>query len=574
MTFFLNNPKTLLLTTSAVFFTALQAQKPVDEKRITRLTNDITYLASDALEGRQTGSPGEKLSAEYITGQMKEAGLKPLKNEWFQTFEVIKLRIAKSVCLLAFVSPTGEAMQLKLNEDFYPISQSGNADSAEGAVVDCGYGIVLRDSSSRDDFAASGDLKGNIAAIRLGFAGDSDNPNSPLAAVADINTKIREAIAHGAAGILFLPGSSAAQVPKGDLERYAKTLNIPIFYLKKPFKGEFPRGVRMQMKSHIAVFKATAHNVVGVAGKYKRSKNNIIVCAHHDHLGFNEYGGSRYIGPQAIHNGADDNASGVAAMLELSRSLKGLKYKKNNLIFVAFSGEELGLLGSKHFVQQCPLPKQKISYVINIDMLGRLNEKSKTLMVNGVGTSPVWKTTLSSIKTDSNRIRIATAESGLGPSDHASFYLEGIPVLHFFSGQHEDYHKPSDDVDKINFAGMGAALEVIEQMIAANTGKKKPAFTKTKDVTPGRSNFKVTLGVMPDYTFTGNGMKLDGVTDGRPAMKSGLQRGDIITRVGEINIGSVSDYMNALSKFEKGQKAEVSYLRDGKTLTTTVEFYP
>jgi hypothetical protein len=572
MIFFLNNPKCLTLAAFAVIISTLSAQKTADSKRISRITNDVTYLASDALEGRQTGSPGEKLSADYIAGQMKEAGLKPLKNEWYQTFEIIKLRIAKSQCVLAFTSLSGASLEFKLNEDYYPISQSGIADSAEGNLIDCGYGIVLRDSSARDDFAAAGDLKGNIAAIRLGFPGDSENPHSPLAAVADINTKIREAMAHGAVGILFVQGNSTAEAPKGELERYAKTQNMPIFYLKKPFQGEFPRGMKLLMKSHIAVFKATAHNVIGVSGKYKRKKNNIIVCAHHDHLGLNEYGGSRYTGPQAIHNGADDNASGVAAMLELSRSLKGMKYKKNNLVFVAFSGEELGLLGSKHFVQQCPVPRQKISYVINIDMLGRLDEKTKTLLVNGVGTSPVWKTTLSAIKTDTNRIRIATTESGLGPSDHASFYLEGIPVLHFFSGQHEDYHKPSDDADKINYAGMGAAVEVIEQVIAANTGKKKPAFTKTKDATPGRSNFKVTLGVMPDYTFTGSGMKLDGVSDGRPAMKAGLQRGDIITRVGEISIGSVSDYMNALSKFEKGQKAEVSYLRDGKTLTTTVEF--
>ena len=572
MTFCLKNPKTLTLAAFAAFFGSIFAQNSPDAKRITRLTNDVTYLASDALEGRQTGSPGEKLSADFIANQMKDAGLNPLKKEWFQTFEIIKMRIAKPQCLLAFVSPMGDALQMKLNEDYYPISQSGIADSAEGDLIDCGYGIVLRDSTHRDDFASAGDLKGNIAIIRLGFAGDSENPHSPLASVSDINTKIREAIAHGAAGILFLPGSSAAEVPKGELERYTKTCNIPVFYFKKPMQGAFPRGARLQMKSHIAVFKATAHNVVGVSGKYKRKKNNIIVCAHHDHLGFNEYGGSRYTGPQAIHNGADDNASGVAAMLELSRSLKGMKYKKNNLVFVAFSGEELGLLGSKHFLQQCPVPKQKISYVINIDMLGRLDEKSKTLMVNGVGTSPAWKTTLSAITTDTNRIRIATTESGLGPSDHASFYLEGIPVLHFFSGQHEDYHKPSDDADKINYAGMAAAVEVIEKVISANTGKKKPAFTKTKDITPGRSNFKVTLGVMPDYTFAGNGMKLDGVTEGRPAMKAGLQRGDIITRVGEINIGSVSDYMNALSKFEKGQKAEVTYLREGKTLTTTVEF--
>ncbi len=572
MTFFLNNPKNLLLTAAVVFVGFLQAQKSVNEKRINRLSNDVSYLASDALEGRQTGSPGEKLSAEFIVSRMKEAGLKPLKKNWFQTFDIIQLRIAKQQCELAFVMGPGAVKSLFLNEHFYPISQSGNEDSAEAEILDCGYGLVSRDSIKRDDFENDGGVKGKIAIIRLGFPGDQDNIKSPYAGVADINTKIREALAHGAVGILFLPGSSAAEIPKAQLDRNAKTFNIPIFYLTDGFARELPRGMTMRMKSHIAVFKNTAHNVVGVSGKFKKGKNSIIVCAHHDHLGFNEYGGSRYTGPQAIHNGADDNASGVAAMLELSRSLKGLKYKKNNLVFVAFSGEELGLLGSKHFLQQCPVPKQKISYVINIDMLGRLDSQSKTLMVNGVGTSPIWKTTLSAIKNDTNRIRIATTESGLGPSDHASFYLEGIPVLHFFSGQHEDYHKPSDDADKINYAGMAAAVEVIEQVISANTGKKKPAFTKTKDVTPGRSNFKVTLGVMPDYTYTGNGMRLDGVTEGRPAQKAGLQRGDIITRVGEISIGNVSDYMNALSKFEKGRKAEVSYLRDSKTLTTTVEF--
>ena len=563
--------KYVLLAICCLFQLNLFAQKP-DPQRLYRLKSDISYLASDALEGRQTGSPGEKLSADYIAGQMKNAGLRPLTADWYQTFEIVKLRIAKAQCELAFLSPTGEAMMLKLNEDFYPISQSGNNDSAEGMVVDCGYGLVLRDSSNRDDFAAAGDLKGNIAIIRLGFPGDAENPKGPLAAVANINTKISEAVAHGAAGILFLSGSAAAEVPKGELARYGKTYNMPVFFLKTRLGNEFPRGVRMVMKSKIAVLKATAHNVVGVAGKYKRKKNTIVICAHHDHLGFNEFGGSLYTGPLAIHNGADDNASGVAAMLELSRSLKGLKYKKNNLVFVAFSGEELGLLGSKHFVQQCPVPKKKINYVVNIDMLGRLDSQNKTLMINGAGTSPAWKTTLAALKTDTGAVRIATTESGLGPSDHASFYLEGIPVLHFFSGQHADYHKPSDDENKINYQGMANAIAVMEQVIAANTGKQKLPFTKTKDATPGRSNFKVTLGVMPDYTFTGAGMKLDGVTDARPAMKAGLQRGDIIQRVGNITINSVMDYMNALSAFEKGQKAEVSYLRNGKTMTTTVEF--
>ena len=571
MTFSLNifskSNKTLLFALLGLNAAALTAQKKDDASRTYRLKSDISYLASDALEGRVTGSPGEKLSADYIARGFEEAGLKPGKNGWYQTFEIIKLRIATQKCILNFTMDTMVVTRLKLHEDYYPISQSGNNDSASGELLDCGYGIVTHDSTGRDDFSAAGDAKGKIVMIRLGFPGDADNPHGPMAAFADLGTKIREARAHGAAGIIFLPGSSAAEVPPAELNRSTLPLSMPVFYLKKNI--EPPRGLSAVLKSSIAAPTATGHNVVAYSKKFRKRRNTIVVCAHHDHLGYNEYGGSRYTGPQAIHNGADDNASGVAAMMELARSLKP---GRNNLLFIAFSGEEMGLIGSKHFVKNIPVSLSKINYVINIDMLGRVDSQSRTLVINGTGTSPAWKSTLTGLKTDTNRIRVTTTESGLGPSDHASFYLENIPVLHFFSGQHEDYHKPSDDEALINYEGMCRGIEVIEQVVKTNSGKKKIAFTKTKDVTPGRSNFKVTMGVMPDYAFSGNGMKLDGVTEGKPAMKAGLQRGDIITKIGNRSIGSVQDYMQALGSFSKGEKAEVTYIRGGETKTTTVEF--
>lgn len=559
--------KFLLLALLGLNTAVLTAQKKDDAARTYRLKSDISYLASDALEGRVTGSAGENLSADYIAKGFEAAGLKPGKNGWYQTFEIIKLRIATQHCAFNYVMDTMVITRLKLHEDYFPISQSGNKDSARGEIMDCGYGIVTHDSTGRDDFSSAGDVKGKIAFIRLGFPGDDENPHSPLAAFADLATKIREARAHGAAGIVFMPGSSAAEVPASELNRSVQPFPMPIFFLKR--RIEVPRGLTVELKSHIAAPTATGHNVVAYSNKFRKRRNTIVVCAHHDHLGYNEYGGSRYTGPQAIHNGADDNASGVAAMMELARSLKA---GKNNLMFIAFSGEEMGLIGSKHFVKNIPVSLNKINYVINIDMLGRVDSQSRTLVINGAGTSPAWKSTLTGLKTDTNRIRVTTTESGLGPSDHASFYLENIPVLHFFSGQHEDYHKPSDDEALINYEGMCRSIEVIEQVVKTNSGKKKIAFTKTKDVTPGRSNFKVTMGVMPDYAFSGNGMRLDGVTEGKPAMKAGLQRGDIITKIGNRSIGSVQDYMQALGNFSKGEKAEVTYIRGGETKTTTVEF--
>jgi Iap family predicted aminopeptidase len=330
--------------------------------------------------------------------------------------------------------------------------------------------------------------------------------------------------------------------------------------------------------SNIYVLKDQGHNVY--AFRNNRKKNTIVVCAHHDHIGINEYENSRYTGKAEIHNGADDNASGVAAMLEMARTLKGGKYKKNNYLFIAFSGEELGLLGSKFFTQNPPMNLTgnnngklgKINYVINIDMLGRIDTTKKVLTLNGVGTSPQFEKAISMIKTDTNQIRIITTKSGLGPSDHASFYIENIPVVHFFSGQHEDYHKPSDDENLINYVGMSNSLNVMEQLVSLNNKRGKLAFTKTQDATAGRTKFKVTLGVMPDYSYSGKGMRIDGVTDGKPAQKAGLQKGDIIMMLGDMPVNGIEDYMVGLGKINPENPSKVVVLRGTETLTIPISF--
>jgi hypothetical protein len=315
----------------------------------------------------------------------------------------------------------------------------------------------------------------------------------------------------------------------------------------------------------------TAHNVVAYLDN--KAATTIIIGAHYDHLGMGDQGSSLDANPQdKIHNGADDNASGSAGVLELARYFAtNKKREKNNFLFILFSGEELGLLGSKYFTEHPTLDLSKVNFMINMDMVGRLNPESKTVVVNGTGTSPVWEPLLKSLA--ANQLKINTDSSGIGPSDHTSFYLKDIPVLHFFTGSHPDYHKPSDDWEKINYAGEVAVLNLIRQVIEKLDGEPKLTFLKTKsNAMAVRSPFKVTMGVMPSYSSDEAGLKVDGVTEGRPAQKAGIQTGDVIIEMGGYVIKDVQTYMEALGKFEKGQTIPVKVKRGGNILTVTVTF--
>lgn len=298
------------------------------------------------------------------------------------------------------------------------------------------------------------------------------------------------------------------------------------------------------------------------------AENTVIIGAHYDHLGLGSHG-SLYTGEPAIHNGADDNASGVAALLFLAEKLSKSHYKASNFCFIAFSGEEYGLHGSKSFTEKLLTAVSGFNFMINMDMVGRLNEE-KSLVINGVGTSPVWKELLEKYKGD---LKLATTESGVGPSDHTSFYLKERPVLHFFTGQHTDYHKPGDDSHLINYHGIEQISEFIYKLVTTDYSQRSIAFTKTKD-DEGRkaAQFKVSLGVMPDYTYTESGMRVDGVIDGRPGQLAGMQKGDIITKLGDLDIKDIYAYMEALSKFKPGDNAEMRLKRNGQEMILQVKF--
>ena len=307
----------------------------------------------------------------------------------------------------------------------------------------------------------------------------------------------------------------------------------------------------------------TGRNVIGYIDN--NVENTIVIGAHYDHLGYGNEG-SLHRGDKAIHNGADDNASGVAVMLNLAAKLKE-NNKKNNYLFVAFSGEEMGLLGSNFFVKNATLDVKKINYMINMDMVGRL--KDSTLAVYGSGTSPIWGHTINSLNND---FKLVEKESGVGPSDHTSFYLADIPVLHFFTGQHEDYHKPSDDEELLNYEGMYQISDYIYSIISDMDDNGKLTFKKTNNESESSPRFKVTLGVIPDYLFEGNGMRIDGVTDDRPAHKAGIIKGDVVVKMGKIEITDMMSYMTGLSKFEKGNTTMVEVMREGKVVKVEVTF--
>ncbi|MFQ5568600.1 MAG: M20/M25/M40 family metallo-hydrolase [Rhodothermales bacterium] len=310
----------------------------------------------------------------------------------------------------------------------------------------------------------------------------------------------------------------------------------------------------------------TGRNVLGFLDR--EADRTVVIGAHYDHLGYGGFG-SRQPGDTLIHNGADDNASGVAALLEIARQLTQSEARQNNYLFIAFTGEELGLYGSKHFVKTPTRPLEQINYMINLDMVGRLGEE-RSLAVNGTGTSPAWDAALDAAGTD---LAIKKHESGLGPSDHASFYLEEIPALHFFTGQHTDYHKPADDSPLINYEGIYDVASYAVDVIEALDGQDALAFTKTKDEDQSRrTSFKVSLGVMPDYMSDGEGVRIDAVMDGRPAAKAGLQKGDVVIRIGDVDVTDINAYMEALAQFEEGDVTTIVVKRGDKTIEKEIQF--
>lgn len=356
-------------------------------------------------------------------------------------------------------------------------------------------------------------------------------------------------------------------------------------YIAKAFKkaGLQPMGDKGSWY-HEFTFKKSSdpHGTVAADAPVVKSRNvaayldngaphTIVIGGHYDHLGMGHDHNSLDANPAGkIHNGADDNASGISGVLELARyfAQNGVK-EKHNFLFLCFSGEELGLVGSKKFTENPTIDLAKVNFMINMDMIGRLNEE-KRIMVGGVGTAPDFVPLINSL--NSAGLMVKQDSAGIGPSDHTSFYLRNIPVLFFFTGQHSDYHKPSDDIEKVNIEGEKAVLELALRVIESLDPKPKLAFQQTKGRQEDTPRFKVTLGIMPDYTYEGEGVHVDGVTEGKPASKAGVIKGDVILGLGEHPVKDMQGYMKALAAFKKGDSTQVKVKRGTETKELPVTF--
>jgi Zn-dependent M28 family amino/carboxypeptidase len=445
---------------------------------------------------------------------------------------------------------------LKLNDDFLPLAYSA-CTTVEGSPA-----IALQENGVPWFL----DLKDMLEE-------NQNNPHFDLEQT--IREKINDCARKGATAIVLYNTSSVEDNITFSPKDKSPIAPIPVIYISKEAKKKYLKdesvSLDIKLKISLSEKRRTGHNVVGLINNH--AENTVIIGAHYDHLGYGEDGNSMYRGKEKlIHHGADDNASGTAALLELARMLMQSKFKNNNYLFIAFSGEELGLFGSKYFTEHPTIELSRANYMINMDMVGRLNDSSRTLTIGGYGTSPEWGELFTN-KDGRKYFNLKYDSSGTGPSDYTSFYRKDIPVLFFFTGLHKDYHRPTDEYDKINYVGELQVVKYIYSLLEALNIKGKLAFTKTRETQATTSaRFSVTLGIMPDYTFNGSGVRIDGVSDGKAAQRAGLQIGDVIIQLGDYPVSSLENYMQALSKFKKGDATTVKYKRGNGDAEADVRF--
>ncbi len=620
------------------FVFSVSAQKAKQSKLEKNLRKHVSYLASDELEGRKTGERGGTQAAGYIGNMFARYKLKGgvVTNEngkkrmgYLQTFEYIAgVELGENNSL----SMNGSSMNLKT--DWMPVSYTPNANLANSEVVFAGFGIDSKRLKYNDYEGL--DVNNKLALI---FAGNPDksNPHSSFGLI-NLHAKANIAKQKGAKGLVIIAENDKLSDENLAQMRFNQTLGqlaIPTIVISRQaaskilstkekglqeiekwmaMRKETPESIQIKFtkkvdaKANLNVElkkkQAEAYNVIGIIeGRDPQLKNEaIIIGAHYDHLG---RGGSGSLAPNSneIHNGADDNASGTSALIELARKFRKEKKNKRTLIFIAFGAEESGLIGSKAYTENPVFPLDKTVAMINMDMIGRL--KDKKLTVGGIGTASEWQrlvTEKQPVKIGESKVKIQNAsavssdtapisvgangkimatksadskvfnlqlnQDGFGPSDHSSFYAKKIPVLFFFTGTHMDYHKPSDDADKVNYEGLEKITNFVYAIAKSiDQNPTRPTYKVAKSSAPmgGRTRFNVSLGTIPSYADSNNtGLVLDGVRTGSAADKAGIKGGDKIVKIADKEIKNISDYMFMLGEMKAGETYDVVVVRDGK----------
>ncbi|MFO8087715.1 MAG: M20/M25/M40 family metallo-hydrolase [Bacteroidales bacterium] len=535
-----------------------------EQERLVRLEKDVAVLAADSLLGREAGTKGEIMAMSYLASRFQQMQLKPIlsDNTYFQEFEFISGATYKDgTSLIAGEKP------LILEQEFYPLSYSASK-AVQTELIDVGFGLDT-EAAATNDYADKSSIQGKAFLMQLSVPGGIDN-FVDYARQAEIPAKIANAEKHGAAAVVFVNDDPNMADPSDKISLRVIPADIPVVFVNDQAAEKVKQAIGKTVDINVSIRKirASAYNVVGLIDN--NAAYTIVLGAHYDHLGM---GGpsSRYVGPPEVHNGADDNASGVAGIMEMARKATLKQNPRFNYLIIAFSAEEHGLIGSSYFTKSKAYPMDKINAMINFDMIGRM--KDNTMRIVGTGTSPVWENLIKQSNTENLRLR--TSKSGSGGSDQMSFYLDSIPVLFYFTGSHEDYHKPSDDIEKLKFSSMLDIIESVERLVELLPYDKKLEFKKTESRRQSGRNptkYTVTLGVMPDHTFEGKGMRIENVIQGRVSDEAGLKDGDVIIQMGEHEVTDIMSYMKALSKFKKGQTTTIQVKRGNNILEKQVQF--
>ena len=559
------------------------------EVTVEELRQHITYLSSDSLAGRYPGTEGDMMAATYIRDQFVSSGLKPEAEDGFQYFT-----------LLQSVSP-GQRNHFEVNDsagelgsDFAPFPFSGNAELTAG-VSFCGYGFSISEENMAWNDYADIDIAGNWVMVLRGDP-EAEDPASIFAPYSSDRHKAYLAAENGAAGLIMVSGQKFDKEDElVEIRLHQGRVSIPVIHVTRPTANmilsrngssveiledilvndmqpeSFHTNTTVSATTDLVFNEAQTMNVIAsIRGNDPGLRDEyIVIGAHYDHLGTGGEGSSsRRPGSSVVHPGADDNASGVAAMLEIAEKLRSINEQlRRSYLFIAFGAEEKGLLGSKYFIENPVVDLESVKAMINLDMVGRKNEE-KTLQIGGVGTSAEGQELLHKVAGNYEFNTVFSME-GFGPSDHASFYAKDIPVFFITTGAHPDYHTPDDTADRINYAGLKRVADFVTDLSAelgmmdnylsfTEAGPRAPAA-------PRHGNRRVSLGIMPDFTSSGgDGLRADHVTPGRPAAQGGMQQGDKITSINGNPVGDIHEYMYRLSQLDPGDIINVEVIRGEK----------
>jgi aminopeptidase YwaD len=561
----------------------------------------IKYLASDELGGRFPGTHGDSLAEDYAVKLFKSYGLTPIAKDGYREHFSFVTQVKPGKNNSFSVDLNGDEEDYKMSEDFYPVNFSHN-QSVEGELVFAGYGINAPDKKY-DDFGRV-NLNDKVAVILRYTPGYTTPHSDPFADYEPLRKKCNSVRDAGAKGIIIITGPNNGEdeiITRLRLSNENENIGIPVIDVKrniieKIFEANGKnlldvqkaidstktpnsfvlKNVTVKFKSDLKYIEANTANIIGyLEGNDPVLKNEVIVIgAHMDHLGNGMAYGSLYEKHEpAIHNGADDNASGSSGVLEIAEKMASEKSKfKRSYIFMLFSGEEAGLLGSAYFTKSELYKKYNIVAMINMDMIGRM--KDDKLTIEGAGTSSIWKNILDSLNNIHDKLHLSFGESGFGSSDQSTFYALDLPVLMFFTGLHSDYHRPSDDWQKINSEGEVKVLDLVYDLIVAlDNRSQKPDFVQAKqEEKKTMRGFRVTLGIMPDYSGGTEGLQVNGVKSGGPGDNAGLLKGDIIVKFGTHVVKNIYDYTYALGDFKPGDETDIVVKRGDEELTLHVTF--